>query len=259
VWSISKADFERRIPTRTVVETEQGFKSFPHSAKYNAMSGRINPREYDLGELRDAVYETSRRDSKPPRPDERTDIEVQVTANTDTADHHSEPDVDRGGEQERVSAMEDPEVYLESRHRGRRGGRSQRDHEETAEGTGRNHTRERSRATPNPKSERIDIDFLAQRADGSASKPYLEELPGAYSAQLEIFEWLDLLVSKTGHEGAISALEYYESIEWLSAESRVELEEFVNGLTTTGSGSGSLGISDHRESLVYIARLAGRC
>ena len=222
------------------------------------MSGRINPREYDLGELRDAVYETSRRDSKPPRPDERTDIEVQVTANTDTVDHRSEPDADQAGDQERVSAMEDPEAYLESRHRGRRSqGNSQRDHEETPEETGSNHTRKRQRA--NPKSERIDIDFLAQRANGNASKPYLEELPGAYSAQLEIFEWLDLLVSKAGHEGAISALEYYESIEWLSAESRVELEEFVNGLTAAGSGSGSLGISDHRESLVYVARLAGRC
>jgi archaellum component FlaD/FlaE len=222
------------------------------------MSGRINPREYDLGELRDAVYETSRRDRKPPRPDERTDIEVQVTANTDTADHRSEPEADQAGDQERVSAMEDPEAYLKSRHRGRRGrGNSQRNHEETPEETGSNRTRKRQRA--NPKSERIDIDFLAQRADGSASKPYLEELPGAYSAQLEIFEWLDLLVSKAGHEGAISALEYYESIEWLSAESRVELEEFVNGLTAAGSGSGSLGISDHRESLVYVARLAGRC
>ncbi|MEF8777678.1 MAG: hypothetical protein V5A36_02070, partial [Natronomonas sp.] len=141
------------------------------------MSGRINPREYDLGELRDAVYETSRRDSKPPLPDENTDIEVQVTANTDTVDHQSEPKTAQAGEQERASAMEDPEAYLESRHRGRRGrGKPQQDHEETVEERGRNHARERSEATPNPKSERIDIDFLAQCADGSASKPYLEEL-----------------------------------------------------------------------------------
>lgn len=224
------------------------------------MSGRINPREYDLGELRDAVYETSRRDSDPSRPDEHTDAGVKVTATTEPVDHGPEYAADRSGEQEHVSAMEDPEAYLQSRHEKRRGQTEpQKDRKENAKPTGQHHSRERSRTAQNLNSERIDIDFVAQRADGSASKPYLEELPGAYSAQLEIFEWLDMLVSKAGHEGAISALEYYESIDWLSTDSRVELEEFVNGLTTAGSESGTLGISDHRESLVYVARLAGRC
>jgi archaellum component FlaD/FlaE len=223
------------------------------------MSGRINPREYDLGELRDAVYETSRRDSNPPRPEGYTDSEVEVTATAEPVDHGSEYAADRSNQQKRVSAMEDPEAYLQSRHEKPRDKRERKNHEENAEATGRHDDRERSRTAPNPKSERIGIDFVTQCADGSASKPYLEELPGAYSAQLEIFEWLDMLVSKAGHEGAISALEYYESIEWLSTESRVELEEFVNGLTTADTASGSLGISDHRESLVYVARLAGRC
>lgn len=79
-----------------------------------------------------------------------------------------------------------------------------------------------------------------------------------YGAQLVIFEWLERLISKAGRRGTISALEYYESIEWLSEESRAELEDFVDGIETTETADGSLGISDHRESLRYITSLADR-
>lgn len=104
----------------------------------------------------------------------------------------------------------------------------------------------------------IDRSLLSHRSEGSPSKPYLDTLPGTYGSQQTILEWLDRLVSTAGTEGALSALGYYESIGWLSGESRTQLERFVDGFSSVETGGGSLGMSDHRESLAYIARLADR-
>jgi archaellum component FlaD/FlaE len=75
-----------------------------------------------------------------------------------------------------------------------------------------------------------------------------------------VFEWLEELLTAVGRDGTLSALEYYESIGWLSGRSREELEDVASGLSDPGpeAAAPSLGIDDHRESLLYIARLAGR-
>ena len=226
------------------------------------MSGQINPREYDLGELRDAVRETSRRDNDPVRSNERPTTARESTPPVSDSEKRpavDDPPSDDGGA---VSATEDPEAYLRSRHRR---GRFETDEQRGNARNGR-HSSEppRSRDLNDVRSEStgtggrdFDFDLLSHRSEGTVSRPYLDELPGTYSAQLEIFEWLNQLVSKAGEDGAISALEYYESIEWLSEESRTDLEEFVAGLGTADT-AGTLGMSDHRKSLTYIARLAGR-
>lgn len=217
------------------------------------MSGRINPREYDLGELRDAARERSRHgdDSRRSSPDDASAAPtVSVRPSAPTAER--QPERNDGS-----AAAGDPETYLRSRRRSGWGRGEQHGEHERRDDPGRRSTDTAAR-TPKRESEMSAIDFLTRRADGGVSKPYLDTLPGAYAAQLEIFEWLDMLVSRAGHDGAVSALEYYESVEWLSTECREELESFVDGLTAGGSEVGSLGVSDHRESLVYIARLAGR-
>lgn len=234
------------------------------------MSGRINPREYDLGELRDAAREASRRGVEATgaadHPESGTEPRGSIDLGSDTAPSESATEGGKPDDHEEkpVSAAEDPEAYLRSRHRrnrlsgeepsaetpGRRGGSPH------LEGASRDRNRSGPRSSVDDPS--VDFEFLSHGAEGGASRPYLEELPGDYGAQLEIFEWLDGLVSRGGREGTIEALEYYESVEWLSTESRADLEEFVAGLGTEGAADGSLGISDHRESLSYIARLAGR-
>lgn len=100
--------------------------------------------------------------------------------------------------------------------------------------------------------------FLAELSESQVSKPYLDRLPDEYSAQLELFEWLDGLLSAAGREAATEALEYYRSIGWLSERSREELAEIAGGLAVSDAVDGSLDIEDHRESLLYIARLAHR-
>lgn len=228
------------------------------------MSGRINPREYDLGELRDAVREASRRDTEPVRSRDRLGFPADSRSNeSESGSTAGERSYDE--KEEYASTVEDSEAYIRTRHQrerfaakeprpNRRGGQS---------GMGSVQNRDRSRDHSRVASGRnggfdADFELLAYGSDEEISRPYLEELPGTYGAQVEIFEWLDRLVSKAGREEAISALEYYESIEWVSAESRMKLEDFVDGLRADETTSGSLRISDHRESLVYVTRLADR-
>lgn len=270
------------------------------------MPGGLNPREYDLGELRDAVRETGRDSDRPGRDPERAPPRSGSGSEAGAGSGSAEPPEAaasrprepgtgadaRSDARPNPSAFDDPEAYLRSRRRGgsartershenrqgsqnrpnrqdrqdrqsrqnRQGGQNRQAHRDGQNRqTRRTERRQPDRRGPPARPGRRD-DFLPRDAD--ASKPYLEDLPGGYGAQSEIFEWLDLLVSRGGHDGAVSALEYYESIEWLSAESRTQLEAFVGGLAEPGSGSGSsggsLGVSDHRESLRYVARLAGR-
>lgn len=87
----------------------------------------------------------------------------------------------------------------------------------------------------------------------------LTQLPNTYTAQQEILDWMEGLLSSSGHQGTMEALTYYESIGWLSTECRDQLEEFVEGLRATGSmNPRPLDVDDHRMSLQYIATLA-RC
>lgn len=235
------------------------------------MSGRINPREYDLGELRDAVDERARTEEPDGRangagrrPAERREREI---------DRPTEP-VGRGtprGPTDRTggSVAEDPETYLQARNRGGWGPIPASGADPTPEQQPVRPERRRNRERPEagdarrgtPRAEGpngVDIELLSHRSGGNASRPYLETVPGTFGAQREVFEWLEFLVSRAGMDGARSALEYYEAIEWLSAESRAELERFVDGVNATSEAGGSLGVSDHRESLVYVARLASR-
>lgn len=232
------------------------------------MSGRINPREYDLGELRDAVRETTP-GCEPPwsgegsgESDDRTGVAVEFRDGGRKARSPID-DPSKRRTQRNHSVLEDPEAYIRSRHR--RGGWA-------VEAPGRAHprderegsvrTRERrepARSTANRRSEHeAALELLASSSGTSVSRPYLAELPGTYGAQLAVFEWLERLVSKAGRGETVSALEYYESIEWLSPESRAKLETFVDGIGTTRAAAEPLDVTDHRESLAYIARLAER-
>ena len=84
-------------------------------------------------------------------------------------------------------------------------------------------------------------------------------MPDSYGAQAEIFEWLEGLIATCGRESTLEALDYYESVGWLSEDSRESLEEFVEGLTSAEPPEPrSLDVDDHRDSLRYVARLARR-
>jgi flagellar protein FlaE len=91
---------------------------------------------------------------------------------------------------------------------------------------------------------------------GEVEKPYLRELPDRYAGEHLLFEWLEFLVEAAGYRGATAALDYYESIGWLTPEAESTLHDYLLGLDGAG-GDGELDVDDHLLSLVYIAKLAG--
>ncbi|CCQ36944.1 fla cluster protein FlaD [Natronomonas moolapensis 8.8.11] len=289
------------------------------------MTGPLNPRRYDLGELRDAARDPSGRSeadgSDPQRPDGgRRDAATSVDGDrgdggqsvpvepttprptgtppresdagraADAVDRsrrhepaesrdtgavsgseagHRTPEPDRGraaaDTAERHEPADEVESYLRSRHRRRDTGERRSEHHSHPAGDRAASRPDRRRATSRPERPGDGrppnaAALLSELSGPDVSKPYLDRLPDAYTAQLEVFEWLEELLTAAGRDGALSALEYYESIGWLSERSREELEDVASGLSDPApeAAAPSLGIEDHRGSLVYIARLAGR-
>ncbi|MFW6017636.1 MAG: FlaD/FlaE family flagellar protein [Halapricum sp.] len=93
--------------------------------------------------------------------------------------------------------------------------------------------------------------------NGDASKPYLAALPETQAAEFLIFEWLEFLLLHGGFRGARDALDYYESIDWITDGVGSDLDDYLLGIEDTGASAGSqLDVDDHLLSLVYIAKLA---
>ncbi|WP_170964399.1 FlaD/FlaE family flagellar protein [Natronomonas salsuginis] len=296
------------------------------------MTGRLNPRRYDLGELRDAVRKPPRErtvgdsaantdrgaarsprdrsshasedagrtvpvepitETRPPeaatdasRPRSSDDSEASIENRSRPAsggasdrsavrgtgpmsDSHSrEPSGDstaRTANRTPPADAADVEAYLRSRHQRRADGRTaqevQRDSDRRpSRGDARNGDREQRAESASAEFNRTPnaTALLAELSGPAVSKPYLDRLPDAYTAQLEIFEWLEWMLAATGHDGTLTALAYYESIGWLSERSREALEDVVAGLSAPQATGQTLSIDDHRESLVHVARLAGR-
>lgn len=81
----------------------------------------------------------------------------------------------------------------------------------------------------------------------------LERVPNCYSAQMEALAWLESLVSVCGHDKTIEALQYYESIGWLSRACCEQLIDLAAGFAAMDSeNQRPLTITEHRESLRYI-------
>lgn len=95
------------------------------------------------------------------------------------------------------------------------------------------------------------------------TKPYLEDLPDRYAAEVTVFEWLDVLINKAGFRNTGEALSFYVSVGWITEDVRERLRAYMHGFSQVEAfdpddpGPLELGIEDHVLSLVYIARLAG--
>ena len=100
-------------------------------------------------------------------------------------------------------------------------------------------------------------ELLPLEAGGQATKPYLQALPEHYSGEHLVFEWLEFLLLHAGYQGAIEALDYYESVDWITEDVESTLNDYMLGLDDQGAGETSdLDVDDHLLSLVYIAKLS---
>jgi flagellar protein FlaE len=90
----------------------------------------------------------------------------------------------------------------------------------------------------------------------SHEKPYLDALPETYAAEFVVFEWLEFLLMHSGYQGADEALDYYESIDWLTESVQSDLSDYLLGIDESATNDGNeLSVDDHMLSLVYIAKL----
>ncbi len=195
--------------------------------------GDLDPNEYDLGELRDAAGgrqgagDRGREAEVDPEPEREREREPTGTESASTARRLEVS----------VSTEADAETDVE------------------ADAAGDERHREPGRTDP---ADGLDRETLS-RLDGDASRPYLSRIPEGYDAQLDVLEWLDGLVERGGVEATHEALDHYEAVGWLSADSRARLETFLEGLADGGAPpGGSLGVAAHRRSLTYVARLTSR-
>ncbi|QSG09402.1 Archaellum protein D/E [Halapricum desulfuricans] len=114
-----------------------------------------------------------------------------------------------------------------------------------------------SAATDDGFRARLYRELMPLMAGDDPSKPYLSTLPEVQAAEFLLFEWLEFLLLHGGFRGAREALDYYESIDWITDEVESELDDYLMGIEETGAGDGSqLDVDDHLLSLVYIAKLA---
>ena len=86
-------------------------------------------------------------------------------------------------------------------------------------------------------------------------KPYLDALPESYAAEYVVFEWLEFLLSNFGYQGTSEALQYYESVGWLTEDVEGALNDYLLGLESPSEEPRGGSVDDHKLSLVYIARL----
>lgn len=209
------------------------------------MSSRLNPRDYDLEELRTA-FQANRGEKD--------------SGGSDLLEQHHARETDTSG-----SAIEQEEGWLPADDKSQQrtnepmknatdGGQPEGIREQASGGrleatdSVRDVDREQSQVTARPCDGSKDGDLLP-----------LTQLPNTYTAQQEVLDWMEELLSWSGYQGTMEALRYYESIGWLSTECHDQLEDFADGLQAAGSmDPRPLDVDDHRQSLQYIATLA-RC
>lgn len=100
-------------------------------------------------------------------------------------------------------------------------------------------------------------ELLPLEAGSDAQKPYLAALPENYGGENLIFEWIEFLLLHAGYKGAMEALDWYESVGWISEQCESDLNDYMLGLEEEAPGDGNdLDVDDHLLSLVYIAKLS---
>ncbi|WP_336326938.1 FlaD/FlaE family flagellar protein [Halovenus sp. HT40] len=89
--------------------------------------------------------------------------------------------------------------------------------------------------------------------DLSEGKPYVDSLPDGFSSEVMTVEWLEYLVDEVGIRGTIRALEYYETIGWLTEDAVAELDGYLDAFEEPSKAD--LSIEHHLRSLDYVEEL----
>jgi archaellum component FlaD/FlaE/archaellum component FlaC len=90
-------------------------------------------------------------------------------------------------------------------------------------------------------------------------KPFLDGFEPSYAADIIVMEWMSVMTVRADPAGAFKALDYYESIGWISSDVRDYLETVVGGPGVDSHVNPgdveSPAIRDHKMSHSYIRQL----
>lgn len=244
------------------------------------MSNRLNPRDYDIAELRSTLGVEQARDQPSQTSGDRQDGQlirdgrcsggvaddegdwqpIATPERGDTAgivannlDEKNPPADEAGAGSTASTEPDDQDTAPEPNGHPRRdtsGGRPGRCQSQTVS--------HRDRGTRSKGAREYGLDSPHGMADPSKPVPVrLTQLPESFAGQMTILDWLEELTSICGHEGTLDALQFYEKIGWVSAGSREELEAYATGLTEAApEDTKPLMGTHHRSSLRYVAKLA---
>jgi len=107
-----------------------------------------------------------------------------------------------------------------------------------------------------PSQAAVSPDAVTTAAD-TAGRPYLVTVPDGLGPELVVVEWLEFLVDEVGRREASRAIEYYESIDWLTGDVADRLATYLQEFDFPSPGNGSLGAGIHLRSLAFIEQLNG--
>jgi flagellar protein FlaE len=100
-------------------------------------------------------------------------------------------------------------------------------------------------------------ELLPMQLGGEEDKPYLDSLPEDYNGEEMVFEWLEFLFMHAGYQSAVAALDYYESVGWITEDVESELGDYLVGIEDEGANEDNeLDMDDHLLSLLYVAKLS---
>ncbi|MXR52711.1 hypothetical protein GRX03_13985 [Halovenus sp. WSH3] len=120
---------------------------------------------------------------------------------------------------------------------------------------------ERERAEPDVEPEAVEeqpsvVQPATESAPGgdlSEGKPYVDSLPEGFSTEVMTVEWLEYLVEEVGIHGTLRALDYYETIGWLTEDAVAELDEYLDAFEEASQED--LSVEHHLRSLDYVEEL----
>lgn len=107
---------------------------------------------------------------------------------------------------------------------------------------------------------------------GGRADPHLSDLDGDVTQSVTVMEWARYLGGTFGTEGAVAALRFYESIDWIGPAVRRTMVDYVRGLSLdelAGDGEGTVELGEgietledtpfqeHARSLEFVASIAG--
>lgn len=90
----------------------------------------------------------------------------------------------------------------------------------------------------------------------TVERPYLEALPDGVAGETLVLDWIEFLLTRAGRAGTRDALAYYQSVGWISERVEESLWTYVEGFAVGTEAAASLGTDDHRQSLLFVAKLS---